>query len=159
MPSSPERIRKTSTALCRKNDRLENFRNAGNSSAGASLRQAPGFFAGIPNHGEAGKIISLAPAVPGGRISCIKKSSCITGAFQLPWRRCPELNTGIRALQGPRLSAWLHRHRIDYYSISLSFEKVKAIMDTSIAVCRGMNEKQAYPPKRNACFSVFAEME
>ena len=27
------------------------------------------------------------------------------------WRRCPELNTGIRGLQAPRLSAWLHRHR------------------------------------------------
>ena len=27
------------------------------------------------------------------------------------WRRCPELNTGIRALRGPRLSAWLHRHK------------------------------------------------
>lgn len=69
------------------------------------------------------------------------------------------MNTGIRALQGPRLSAWLHRHRIDYYSISLSFEKVKAIVDASIVICRGMNEKQAYPPKRNACFSVSAEME
>lgn len=27
------------------------------------------------------------------------------------WRRCPELNTGIRGLQAPRLSAWLHRHK------------------------------------------------
>ena len=44
------------------------------------------------------------------------------------WRRCPELNTGIRALRGPRLSAWLHRHKSDFPSISQVFEKVKPMM-------------------------------
>lgn len=49
------------------------------------------------------------------------------------WRRCPELNTGIRALRGPRLSAWLHRHFVDCYSISLFLEKVKAVIYESVA--------------------------
>jgi hypothetical protein len=46
------------------------------------------------------------------------------------------LNTGIRALQGPRLSAWLHRHKSDFSSISQIFEKVKDLFMSELPIMR-----------------------
>lgn len=50
-------------------------------------------------------MLSLSQARPFCRKKLLQVQECDG------WRRCPELNTGIRGLQAPRLSAWLHRHR------------------------------------------------
>lgn len=50
-------------------------------------------------------MLSLSQARPFRRKKLLQVQECDG------WRRCPELNTGIRGLQAPRLSAWLHRHK------------------------------------------------
>lgn len=50
------------------------------------------------------------------------------------------MNTGIRALRGPRLSAWLHRHKSGFPSISQVFEKVKLIMRQMLFINDYMSE-------------------